>query len=113
MAPEVYGGEYGPKADTFSIGVMAVEMLCLRHPFYTPGDDLEDVRTSGTAEGPQLGKWRNIERALNWKIRFRCRRRSSQWICSSRGQADAFAWGLAQKYTRALPRTGSLPHFGA
>jgi len=70
MAPEVYGGEYGPKADTFSIGVMAVEMLCLRHPFYTPGDDLEDVRRNIVERGPDLAALDSASylspRAVRW-----------------------------------------------
>ncbi|CAL1132354.1 unnamed protein product [Cladocopium goreaui] len=41
MAPEVYEGQYGEKADVWSIGVMIFEMLTNRHPFYTVGNDLD------------------------------------------------------------------------
>ncbi|CAJ1455888.1 unnamed protein product, partial [Effrenium voratum] len=44
MAPEVYEGQYGDKADVWSIGVMIFEMLSNRHPFYSYGNDLEAVR---------------------------------------------------------------------
>jgi len=44
MAPEVYEGQYGEKADVWSIGVMIFEMLTNRHPFYTVGNDLDAVR---------------------------------------------------------------------
>eukprot|EP00913_Durusdinium_trenchii_P031434 g29429.t1 len=44
MAPEVYEGQYGEKADQSRIGVMIFEMLTNRHPFYTLGNDLETVR---------------------------------------------------------------------
>jgi len=44
MAPEVYEGQYDEKSDIWSIGVMLFEMLSNRHPFYTNGNDLDDVK---------------------------------------------------------------------
>ncbi|CAE7840763.1 CPK3 [Symbiodinium sp. CCMP2592] len=44
MAPEVYTGMYGDRADVWSIGVILFEMLSNRHPFYTSGNDLEAVK---------------------------------------------------------------------
>eukprot|EP00930_Biecheleria_cincta_P032856 TRINITY_DN22768_c0_g1_i1.p1 TRINITY_DN22768_c0_g1~~TRINITY_DN22768_c0_g1_i1.p1 ORF type:complete len:812 (+),score=145.84 TRINITY_DN22768_c0_g1_i1:35-2470(+) len=44
MAPEVYEGRYDTAADVWSIGVILFEMVSNRHPFYSPGNDLEAVR---------------------------------------------------------------------
>mmetsp|Transcript_30733 Transcript_30733/g.102347 ORF Transcript_30733/g.102347 Transcript_30733/m.102347 type:complete len:652 (-) Transcript_30733:203-2158(-) len=45
MAPEVYQGQYGPKADVWAIGCMTFEMLVGKHPFFVQGtDDFESVR---------------------------------------------------------------------
>ncbi|CAK9091625.1 Calcium-dependent protein kinase 29 (OsCDPK29) (OsCPK29) [Durusdinium trenchii] len=58
MAPEVYEGQYGEKADVWSIGVMIFEMLTNRHPFYTLGNDLEtacETKNPGASRGGLRG----------------------------------------------------------
>jgi len=49
MAPEMIEGYYDEKADLFSIGIIACQLLTGWHPFYVPGDDEQSVRAKISA----------------------------------------------------------------
>lgn len=51
MAPEVYSGNYGPKADVWSIGVLTYELLTCQHPFYNRGVDSPELVKKKIMEG--------------------------------------------------------------